>query len=108
MVGLQKQAIMTPLTITESQLYTVEEALERISQMIKTRSGWNDLLSFLPHTSPHPSIGARLAAHLGASLEMVRDGKVKIRQDQQSAKFILNCREICRENHQETTGRKQI
>ena len=94
------------LTITESQLYTVEGALERISQMIKTRSGWNDLLSFLPHNLAS-SLDRRsaLAAHFGASLEMVRDGKVKIRQDQQFGKIYLKTAD---KSAEKTAGRKQI
>jgi segregation and condensation protein A len=50
--------------------------------LIKYAKGWNNLLSFLP-PNLKTSLDRRsaLASHFTASLEMVRDGQARLRQD---------------------------
>ena len=70
------------LTITSTQLYTVEDAVKRLSKLLETSPGWSTLQQYLPDgletTLDHRSA---LAAHFTASLELVRDGNMKMRQD---------------------------
>ena len=70
------------LTISPSQLYTVEDAVKRLSALLGATPGWATLASFLPEgladTLDHRSA---LASHFSASLEMVRDGEARLRQD---------------------------
>jgi len=70
------------LTIASSRLYSVEEAVKRLGELLKVSPGWATLQSFLPqeYTGPLDERSA-LASHFTASLELVRDGALKLRQD---------------------------
>ncbi|HSE77809.1 MAG TPA: ScpA family protein [Alphaproteobacteria bacterium] len=70
------------LDIVPSELYSMEMALERLSTMLGRMPEWTTLISFLPQ-----GIGDSLvlrsahAAMLAAGLELVRSGRMHIRQD---------------------------
>ena len=70
------------LTITSSRLYSVEEAVKRLNHLMNRSPGWSTLQSFMPLGLNTPmDHRSALASHFTASLEMVRDGNLKIRQD---------------------------
>ena len=82
------------LTITASHLYSIEEAVARLSVLIKDTKGWNNLLSFLPpNLKSALDCRSALAAHFSASLEMVRDGQAQLRQDRQFGNIYLTASE---------------
>ncbi len=70
------------LDILPSELYSMEMAIERLSAMLGRMPDWVTLSSFLP-----PGLGDTLvgrsaqAAMLAAGLELVRSGRLHIRQD---------------------------
>ena len=70
------------LTIAPTHLYTIEEAVERLSALLKSSPDWTNLADFLPD-SLKTALDRRsaMASHFGASLELVRDGEMKLRQD---------------------------
>jgi segregation and condensation protein A len=74
------------LRIETSNLWSVKQALERLRQMLETRPGWATLFSFLPDETAtglrEDRISARsaLAATFAASLELVREGHIRLRQ----------------------------
>ena len=61
------------------QLYSVEDVLERLRRLLGATKDWESLWSFLP---PGSGLTARsaLASTFTASLEMAREGELKIRQ----------------------------
>ncbi len=70
------------LTIASSRLYSVEEAVKRLSSLMKRSPGWSTLQSFMPPGLSTPmDRRSAMASHFTASLELVRDGNLKIRQD---------------------------
>ena len=74
------------LRIETSDLCSVKQALERLRQMLETCPGWATLFSFLPDETAkglrEGRISARstLAATFAASLELVREGHIRLRQ----------------------------
>ncbi len=70
------------LRIVPPELYSMEEALERLQRMVGRVPEWRSLISFLP-----PILGrglierSAIAATFAASLEMARAGKLELRQD---------------------------
>ena len=70
------------LTIASTRLYSVEEAVKRLQNLMGRSPGWSTLQSFMPPglSSPMDRRSA-MASHFTASLELVRDGDLKIRQD---------------------------
>ena len=71
------------LTISRTQLYSVEDAVKRLSALLGSSPGWATLSSFLPEGLTNAlDRRSAMASHFSASLEMVRDGEVKLRQEE--------------------------
>ena len=70
------------LTIRPLDLYSLEEALQRLNELLGTLPDWTTLAQFLP-VRPDGSLLGRsaLAAHFAASLELVKAGRIELRQD---------------------------
>ncbi|MBI3454074.1 MAG: segregation/condensation protein A [Rhodospirillales bacterium] len=70
------------LEIAPTELYSMEMALERLSTMLGRMPEWTTLQSFLPSDIADGLIGrSALAAMLSAGLELVRTGRMQLRQD---------------------------
>ena len=70
------------LTIRPLDLYSLEDALTRLSSLLGSLPDWATLASFLPGRGDG-SLRARsaLAATFAASLELVKEGRIELRQD---------------------------
>ena len=70
------------LHIKSWDLYNVDDALEHLNQVIGKIPNWKTLVEFLPDDLKDGLIyRSAVASTFVASLEMVREGKLKIRQD---------------------------
>jgi segregation and condensation protein A len=79
------------LTIASTRLYTVEEAVKRLKNLMGQSPGWSTLESFMPPGLASPmDRRSAMASHFSASLELARDGNVKIRQDNPFGSIWLN------------------
>ncbi len=78
----QRRGDMATLTIEPMELYSIEDALLRLNNLLGASNDWATLMSFLPEELK-VGIGARsaLASTLAASLEMARAGKITLQQD---------------------------
>ena len=76
-----KTEAAAPLEIAQAELYSVEVALERLRDLLGHMPDWQTLSSFLP-TGLQDSLVMRsaLAATFVATLELVREGKLMLRQ----------------------------
>ena len=71
----------TVLQIRAPQYFSVEDALQRLAQMIGTVPDWRQLVQFLPRRPAGGDDG--LAATFTAALELARTGRAELRQDQE-------------------------
>ncbi len=70
------------LTIRPLDLYSLEEALQRLTDLLGSLPDWATLASFLPGRPDGSLIGrSAVAATFAATLELVKAGKIEIRQD---------------------------
>lgn len=70
------------LRVLSLDLYSVEEAVERLRALLGDAPGWRTLSSFLPaDLRDSMMLRSAVAATFSASLEMVKDGKAQLRQD---------------------------
>ena len=70
------------LHIEASRLYSMEDALQRLQTMLGSVPTWTALWSFLPPGIRDPLVmRSAIAAHLVATLELARAGRIEIRQD---------------------------
>jgi segregation and condensation protein A len=86
----QSKVQATTLRIDPADLYSVDDALSRLSRLLGEIPGWHTLLSFLPEElragvqgGPQARLLWRsaIASTLAATLEMSKQGQVRIRQD---------------------------
>jgi len=71
-----------PFTMERQNVFTMEEALEKMRNLISFSGGWTDLAAYIPgewRFDPE-RIRAATAAHFAASLELARTGVVELRQ----------------------------
>ena len=82
------------LTVDPGLLTSVDDALIRLRRMIGEVPDWGELRSFLPQ-GLQPGIQERsaLAAAFVASLELAKDGRVRLRQDETYGPLLLAARE---------------
>ncbi len=78
---LQARGSHGPLHIAPSELYSVEEALERLRDLLGKAPGWESLSAFLPQGLKQGLVmRSAFAATFAASLELVREGRARMRQ----------------------------
>ncbi|MGH7077005.1 MAG: segregation/condensation protein A, partial [Acetobacteraceae bacterium] len=74
-------------------LWTVQNALERLGRLLGSLPDWRALERFLPeHLVAPTERRAALAATLLASLEMARDGALRLRQERPFGPILLGPR----------------
>lgn len=71
------------LHIDRLELLSMDDALQRLSRLVGRTPGWSTLASYLPEDlRPGIVTRAALAAMFAASLELAREGRIVLRQDQ--------------------------
>jgi len=82
------------LTIAATRLFSVEEAAKRLRNLIGDIPDWTILEHFLPPNLKAPmDRRSATASHFVASLELARDGLLKIRQDTHFAPIYLKTKD---------------
>ena len=80
-----------PFVMDRDSVFTMEEALERMRALIGFAGSWTDMLSYLPdgwHKDPVKRRSAT-AATFAASLQLVKEGRLEIRQNENFAPIQL-------------------
>ena len=80
-----------PFVMDRDSVFTMEEALERMRGLLGFEGGWTDLLSYLPdgwHADPAKRRSAT-AATFAASLQLVKEGRMELRQTETFAPIQL-------------------
>ncbi len=75
--------------VAHRPVMTLEDALARLEKMIGTVPGWSTLQSFLPETDDVGYRRSAMASSFVAALELARNGKVKIDQDEAFADLMV-------------------
>ena len=80
-----------PFVMDRDSVFTMEEALERMRGLIGFTGSWTDMLSYLPdgwHSDPVRRRSAT-AATFAAALQLVKEGKLELRQSEAYAPIQL-------------------
>ena len=79
----QRRRKPAPLRIEQMELFSMDEALSRLSDVLGRLPDWSALSNFLPPGLNDDLLRrSAVAATFAASLELVRSGRAEIRQDQ--------------------------
>ncbi len=82
--GIHRRGKATPLTIEPSNLFSADDALQRLRAMLGTAPEWTTLMSFLPSDLADDGSLVRrsaVAATVVAGLELAKSGAAQLRQD---------------------------
>ncbi|SFC34148.1 segregation and condensation protein A [Tropicimonas isoalkanivorans] len=84
-----------PFVMDRKDLYTMEEALERLKPLVGYAGEWTDLMSYLPEGWELDPVRRRTAtaATFAASLELVKAGRISIRQPETFAPIQIRAAE---------------
>ncbi|MDA0341867.1 MAG: ScpA family protein [Proteobacteria bacterium] len=84
----------TSLRIASTKLFAVEEAVKRLRRMLGHMPNWQTLISFLPSNLRGGLLNrSALASTFVASLELVKEGHIELRQDSAFGPIFLRNRE---------------
>ncbi|MDC1481163.1 segregation/condensation protein A [Ascidiaceihabitans sp.] len=83
-----------PFVMDRDSVFTMEQALERMRDLIGYRGEWTDIVSYLPDGWANDPVKRRsaTAATFAASLELVKEGHLEIRQSESFAPIELRKR----------------
>ena len=78
------------IVISDTLLYSVEDALITLKNFLKYKKDWKDLLDFIPKSLRNKlERKSALASHFVASLELVKEGSLQLKQDNYSGNIML-------------------
>ncbi len=77
------------LRIQPVRLYSLEDAVRRLSDLLGHMPDWTTLASFLPAEEGALLTRSAMAAHFAATLELAKAGQVELRQDSAFAPIFL-------------------
>jgi segregation and condensation protein A len=80
-----------PYAFDRQDVYTMEQALDRMRGLLGYAGEWSDLTSFLPDgwdTSPARRRSAT-ASHFAAVLEMAKRGQIRLKQGETFAPILI-------------------
>ena len=83
-----------PYAFDREHVFTLEQALERMRGLIGYAGDWTDLSSYLPEgwESDPARRRSATASHFAASLELVKNGAIQIRQSDAFAPIQIRAR----------------
>jgi segregation and condensation protein A len=79
--AIQRRGKPQPLRIEQMELFTMDEAIERLERALGALPDWSSLMSFLPEGLKGLKRRSAIAATFLASLELARSGRMQLRQD---------------------------
>ena len=78
------------ITIADSHLYSVEDALNTLKSFFKHSKEWKDLLDFIPNNLRNKlERKSALASLFVSSLELVKEGSLQLKQDNLNGNILL-------------------
>jgi segregation and condensation protein A len=78
----RRRSTAAVLTIEPSVFHSIDDALKRLAHFLGRMPDWRELTHFLPYERGGEELRrSGVAATFAAALELVRDGRVELRQD---------------------------
>jgi len=88
--GMVKARTQPPMHVVHARsVMTLEEAIERVGRMIGMAIEWTALEEFLPTTDDPQLRRSALASSFVAALELARQGRLDVQQDEAFARLCL-------------------
>jgi len=97
---IRQRSSISQLRIERRPVFALEDAIERLGDLIGTKLDWAELADFLPPQIGDPRLRrSAVASHFAASLELVRQGIADIRQTDTFGPLYMRRRQIPRDDN---------
>ena len=91
---LQKNEKVSNLTIAYSELYSVNQAMQRLKKLFGNFNEWINLINLMPNFSSKKIINKSIvSSNFVASLELAKNGYIEVKQDQEFGNIFLRVKQ---------------
>ena len=92
---LSKKEISSSLTISSSELYSVDQAMKRIKSMFGSINEWTNFMALIPKFSNNNLINkSSLTSSFVASLELAKNGLIEVKQKETFGNIFVRHKKI--------------
>ena len=92
---LKKEDLITPLTITSSDLYSVEQSIQRIKSMLGTITEWTNLINLIPKFSLNNLVNkSSISSNFVAFLELAKNDLIEVKQSETFGNIFVRSKSI--------------
>jgi len=87
---LKKKEVLSSLTISSSELHSVDEAIQRMKSMFGSMTEWTNIMTFIPKFGTNRIINkSSLTSNFVASLELAKNGLIEVKQSETFGKIFI-------------------
>lgn len=92
---IKKKDIISSLTIASSELYSVDEAINRMKNMFGSISEWTNIMSLLPKFGLNNIINkSSVTSNFVASLELAKNGLIEVKQKETFGNIYIKVKNL--------------
>lgn len=92
---LKKDNIASSLTISSSELYSVDQAILRIKSMFGSMREWTNILNLIPKFGRNNIINkSAITSNFVASLELAKNGLIEVRQNEAFGNIFIRSKPL--------------
>ncbi len=92
---ITKEEALSSLTITSSELYSVDQAMQRIKDMFGKLSEWTNIVTFIPKFGLNKIINkSSITSNFVASLELAKNGLIEMKQNETFGNIFIRSKNL--------------
>ena len=97
---LQKEANISHLTIASSELYSVDDAIQRLKNIFGEVTEWTNLFNLIPKFNGNKIVNKSiLSSNFVASLELAKNGYIEVKQEETFGSIFVKYKEQNSKNY---------
>ena len=87
---VKKDNIVSTLNITSSELFSVDESMQRLESMLGSMTEWTNIINFIPKFGLNKLINkSSVSSNFVASLELAKNGLIELKQNENFDNIFL-------------------
>ena len=90
-----KQKDVSPLTISSSDLFSVEQAIQRLKNIFGTINEWTNFINIIPELKGNTIVNKSvISSNFVASLELAKNGFIEVKQSETFGNIFIKTRSL--------------
>lgn len=92
---LKKEDLISSLTIASSDLYSVDQSIQRIKSILGSITDWTNLMNFIPRFSSNNLVNkSSISSNFVASLELAKNDLIEVKQNETFGNIFVKSKSI--------------